>query len=180
MGRVVAVRALRLKANGGIGLFGVDWPAASATGHGVVIMHGLGKHAGRYKHVAHFFNELGWSVRAYDHRGHGRSGGARGDTPDDTALLRAMLAAIEASHANAASLRIPTLMIVAGDDRLVDASGSDRFFSRLVPGVGTIHRYHRLYHELFNEADAANVFADVRNWLPALHDAPATDKLVAS
>lgn len=95
-------------------------------------------------------------------------------------LLRAMLAAIEASHANAASLRIPTLMIVAGDDRLVDASGSDRFFARLAPGVGTIHRYPRLYHELFNETDAANVFADVRNWLLALDSAPAAGKAAVS
>jgi alpha-beta hydrolase superfamily lysophospholipase len=51
-------------------------------------MHGLGEHCGRYAHVARFFNEHGWSVRTYDHRGHGRSGGARGDVPDHEAVLR--------------------------------------------------------------------------------------------
>src|SRR6185436_18951139 len=80
-------------------------------------------------------------------------------------LLTSMLAAIEFSHAHAAALTIPTLMVVAGDDHLVDASGSDRFFKRLAPGVGTMHVYHDFYHEIFNEVDANRVFADVRGWL---------------
>lgn len=51
-------------------------------------MHGLGEHCGRYAHVARFFNALGLTVRTYDHRGHGKSGGARGDVPDHEAMLR--------------------------------------------------------------------------------------------
>ena len=51
-------------------------------------MHGLGEHCGRYAHVARFFNAHGFTVRTYDHRGHGRSGGARGDVPDGEAMLR--------------------------------------------------------------------------------------------
>ncbi|HCE09690.1 MAG TPA: lysophospholipase, partial [Oxalobacteraceae bacterium] len=52
--------------------------APSAARGGVVLMHGLGEHSGRYAHVVRFFNDCGWSVRVYDHRGHGRSGGSRG------------------------------------------------------------------------------------------------------
>ncbi len=44
----------------------------------VICAHGLGEHSGRYDHVARFFNELGCSFAALDHRGHGRSGGKRG------------------------------------------------------------------------------------------------------
>ena len=53
----------------------------------VLIVHGLGEHAGRYEHVAERLLEWGFAVRAYDQRGHGRSGGARGALPDDAALL---------------------------------------------------------------------------------------------
>lgn len=77
----------------GIRLFVRDWPAATVAGartaeQGIVIMHGLGEHCGRYAHVARFFNALGLTVRTYDHRGHGQSDGAAGDVPDNLAILR--------------------------------------------------------------------------------------------
>ena len=53
----------------------------------VLIVHGLGEHAGRYEHVALELMRWGFAVRAYDQRGHGESGGARGVLPDETALL---------------------------------------------------------------------------------------------
>jgi alpha-beta hydrolase superfamily lysophospholipase len=45
----------------------------------VVIAHGYGEHGGRYAHTARWLNREGWSVSSLDHRGFGRSGGARGD-----------------------------------------------------------------------------------------------------
>lgn len=268
-----------LAAADGTPLFVADWPldAAAATGKGVVLMHGLGEHSGRYAHVARFFNECGYSVRSYDHRGHGRSGGARGDVPDaetmvqdaklaiddfardfaapplllghsmgglfaayyatralsplsglilsspalsirlsgaqklllrvlgalapglgiangldsnylshrrdvveaydgdplvhakiSARLLRAMLAAAEYTQARASALDIRALLLVAGDDHLVDAGGSDAFHAKLAPGVGTLRRYTGYYHELFNEAEAGRVFDDLRAWLDEL------------
>ena len=53
----------------------------------VLIVHGLGEHAGRYEHVALHLMRWGFAVRAYDQRGHGESGGARGVLPTETALL---------------------------------------------------------------------------------------------
>ena len=53
----------------------------------VVIMHGLAEHSGRYEHVAAFFNSCGFSVRTFDHRGHGQSDGARGDCPDSMTIV---------------------------------------------------------------------------------------------
>jgi alpha-beta hydrolase superfamily lysophospholipase len=273
---MTAARESALQAADGTPLYVADWlvePPAAMFG-GVVLMHGLGEHCGRYAHVARFFNDCGWSLRTYDHRGHGRSGGPRGDTPDDEALLRdakivvddfarqlpapplllghsmgglfaarfataalsplrglilsspalavpvtgaqkmllkvlraiapgfgvpnglraeflshdpavveaylddplghakisarllsSMLAAVEFAQSHAAALKIPTLLVVAGDDRLVDAAGSQRFFRQLAPGNATMHLYPGLYHELFNERDAEPVFADVRAWL---------------
>lgn len=40
----------------------------------VLIEHGLGDHAARYKHVAAALNNAGYSVYAPDQRGHGRTG----------------------------------------------------------------------------------------------------------
>ena len=247
-------------------------PAAS-----IVLMHGLGEHSGRYQHVAAFFCARGFAVRAYDHRGHGRSGGARGDVPQEDTLLNdavqviadwnqkrgasaappfllghsmgglfaarfavaqllplsglilsspalalplsapqklllkilstiapglavgnglkqrylshdaavveayrtdtlvhnkitarlllAMLAAIAVAQRDAKLLQIPTLLVFAGDDHLVDPAGSPAFFKSLKSEVGTLHCYEHLYHEIFNELDAKPVFADVGNWL---------------
>lgn len=273
----------RLKADDGTTLYVNDWLADAQAPHAgsVVLMHGLGEHCGRYAHMAGFFSERGWSVRAYDHRGHGKSGGPRGDVPDNEALLRdagividefmqrqpadssqppllfghsmgglfaarfatarlaplrglvlsspalalplsgmqkgllkalgtvapglgvdnglktqflshdpavvaayekdplvhpkissrllrAMLDAVEFSHTHAPKLAIPTLMMVAADDRLVDARGSDAFFARLAPGIGVLHRYEGYYHEIFNEVGAPRVFADLHAWLQRL------------
>lgn len=74
----------------GVNLFIRDWPttATSKQTHGVILMHGLGEHCGRYLHVAQFFLQLGFYVRTYDLRGHGQSDGARGDVPDTETMLR--------------------------------------------------------------------------------------------
>jgi alpha-beta hydrolase superfamily lysophospholipase len=54
-----------------------DWPSGEARGT-IVIVHGLGEHAGRYAHVAARLNASGWSVVGVDQRGHGASAGERG------------------------------------------------------------------------------------------------------
>ena len=56
-----------------------DWPLDPAVKlRGVVIVvHGLGEHAGRYDHMAQQLNAWGFAVRGYDQCGHGESNGAR-------------------------------------------------------------------------------------------------------
>lgn len=270
----------RLVAADGVPLFIADWkaPEAPVAGRrgGLVLMHGLGEHCGRYAHLAEFLAAHGWMVRGYDQRGHGRSGGRRGDVPDREALLRdavmvirdftqhcgsppfllghsmgglfaarlataglaplrglilsspalavrlsaaqrlllrlltaaapglginnglqsrylshdaavvrayqddklvharisarlfnAMLDAMAFTHSHAAALGIPVLLLVAGEDRLADAGGSDRFLASLPAHLASCHRYSGYYHELFNETGAERVFADLRRWLDA-------------
>jgi alpha-beta hydrolase superfamily lysophospholipase len=81
---------LTIKAGDGTPLFVTDSliDTPSTVKGGIVLMHGLGEHSGRYAHVIRFFNERDLSVRAYDHRGHGRSGGVRGDVPGDATMLQ--------------------------------------------------------------------------------------------
>ncbi|MBN8924695.1 MAG: alpha/beta hydrolase [Rhodanobacter sp. 68-29] len=254
-----------------------DWPLPHAR-DGVLIVHGLGEHAGRYDALARWFNALGYAVRSYDQRGHGESPGPRGvlrhadDLLADLAIVHADyartlgaaplllghsmggLVALRAvldgrvapralvlsspalrSHASkalqllaatlvrlvpnlplrngldlaglshdpqvavayradalchdrisprlgdfifragaaciadAGRLDTPTLLLVAGDDALVDASGS-RDFAAAAPAARLVTRHFaNLYHELFNEAEPGRgqVLGQLRDWLNA-------------
>jgi alpha-beta hydrolase superfamily lysophospholipase len=247
----------------------------------VVVVHGLGEHSGRYGHVVAELQAARFSVITYDHRGHGRSPGARGAIPKKTTLLedlaeildlvpngprvllghsmggtvaarfvaegleevpapwhRRVDALILSSPAlrntlsrgdrikltlartlapnvalpnaldvekishdpavvhayktdplihdrvsarladfvlqsgtfvreRASRWRVPTLLLFAGDDALVDARGS-RGFAVDSPGeVVRAQEFPDLYHELFNETEPARsaVFALMREWL---------------
>lgn len=68
---------------------------------------------------------------------------------------------------DAARLTVPTLLLVAGDDGLVAAHGSRELAARLAPGVGTLHVYDGMYHEIFNERepDRTRVLGDLTAWL---------------
>jgi len=255
-----------------------DWPLPDARA-GVLLVHGLGEHAGRYGALAAWFNARGYAVRSYDQRGHGRSPGQRGalsrplELLDDLAqvygrfdatleapplllghsmgglvALRAVLdgyvapralvlsspalrtwtpdweqalarllarvlpnlplrsglpfealsheAAVVAAYrhdplrsgwiiprlarfifesgphciARAMQLAVPTLLLAAGADRLVDARGS-RAFAAAAQAGGELTTWvpDGLFHELFNEAEPARgeVLAQLARWLEA-------------
>ena len=44
----------------------------------ICLIHGLGEHSSRYKHVAEYYQSKGYVVAAFDLRGHGKSQGQRG------------------------------------------------------------------------------------------------------
>lgn len=54
----------------------------------VIILHGMGEHYGRYKHVSEYFCSIGYATIGMDHRGHGKSEGKRGHTPSYEQLMR--------------------------------------------------------------------------------------------
>jgi len=67
----------------------------------VLVVHGFGEHSGRYAEVAERLVARGYAVYAYDRRGHGRSGGRRGDVSEWSDYLgevEAMLALIGGEH----------------------------------------------------------------------------------
>src|SRR4051794_38704045 len=59
-----------------------DGPVRAVIG----LVHGLGEHSGRYGHVAARLTDAGYAVCAFDLRGHGASGGRRGDTRFEAAF----------------------------------------------------------------------------------------------
>lgn len=255
-----------------------DWPLAQdQTLRGVVLLvHGLGEHAGRYDELAGRLNAWGFAVRGYDQYGHGESGGLRGVLPSENRLLddladvlsstrarmekgtplillghsmgglvaarlvslgqvmvdglvlsspaldvdmniferlllnvlpsvapnlrlhnglnprwishdpevvqayqqdrlvhdrisprlaRFIVDAGVATLACAPQWQVPTLLMYAGQDRLVSPRGS-RAFAKAVPErVLTAHCYEELYHEIFNELEREPVYARLRDWL---------------
>ncbi len=255
-----------------------DWPLEPTVKlRGVVILvHGLGEHAGRYDHVARHLNAWGYAVRGYDQCGHGESNGARGSLPSDTRLLDDLADMVDSTRAHmpknlplillghsmgglvvgrfvslglrkvdglvmsspaldagmnafqkllvsilpkiapdlrvgngvkpqfishdsavvaaykadplvhdrisarlarfiadagpqtlalAPQWKVPTLLLYAGDDRLLNPEGSRAFAARAPKEVVTAQCFENLYHEIFNEQDAAPVFAALKLWL---------------
>lgn len=78
-----------------------DWAVAAGTRARatVLIVHGLGEHGGRYEALARRLNQWGFAVRAYDHYGHGLSGGPRGGLSSDTRLLDDLAVMLDATRA---------------------------------------------------------------------------------
>lgn len=259
-----------------------DWPlpAEGTPRAKVLLVHGLGEHAGRYDHVARLLNEWGFGVRGYDHHGHGASDGRRGALSHGLRLVDDLSDLVEAARRRigpdlpivlvghsmgglvaasavargkvkvdglvlsspalatfltpvqkllmavvpkvapnlavgngldpdfishdpavvaayradplvhdritgrlaafindegprvvrqAASWRVPTLLLYAGADRLVDPAGSRAFAAAAPREVVTAHCLDGLYHEVFHEAPplAAPAFELLRQWLDA-------------
>lgn len=255
-----------------------DWPLESgmAMRGMVIIVHGLGEHAGRYDHVARKLNAWGFAVRGYDQCGHGESGGLPGSLPTDTRLLDDLADIVDSTRARipkntplillghsmgglvvgrfvslrirpvdalimsspaldpglsafqkflvsvlpriapglrvgngvkpqfishdpavvaayksdrlvhdrisarlarfvatqgpqtiaaAPQWRVPTLLMYAGDDRLLNAGGSRAFAAAAPKEIVTAVCFDSLYHEIFNELDATEVFLTLERWL---------------
>ncbi len=67
-------------------IFAQKWLSGTNPRAAIIIVHGLGEHSSRYAHIAKMFNDENIAVFSFDHRGHGLSGGSRGDIPSyDTA-----------------------------------------------------------------------------------------------
>jgi alpha-beta hydrolase superfamily lysophospholipase len=62
----------------GLELYCQSWLPNDAPKASLIIVHGLGEHSGRYRHLVDALVSNGYSVHAFDHRGHGRSPGQRG------------------------------------------------------------------------------------------------------
>ena len=65
----------------GIPFFTLTWEPETAPRAAIVLVHGLGEHCSRYRHLAEFLTQAGYAILTFDHRGHGKSGGPRGHAP---------------------------------------------------------------------------------------------------
>lgn len=73
-------------------------------------------------------------------------------------------AAQEFVAANASRLTIPSLWLLAGDDRIADAGTAKHVYAH-AGGEKKLHIYDGFFHEVFNESERARVFADLETWI---------------
>lgn len=62
----------------GLELHYQSWHPGEPPKASLIIVHGLGEHGGRYTNLVNELVSHGYSVHAFDNRGHGRSSGQRG------------------------------------------------------------------------------------------------------
>lgn len=67
--------------------------------------------------------------------------------------------------AQASTWSVPTLLLYAGSDRLVDPQGSARFAAQAPSGVVQAQVFQGMYHEIFNDPQADEVYAALMHWL---------------
>jgi alpha-beta hydrolase superfamily lysophospholipase len=104
-----AVSALQGEA-GQLAVYDWDLPAHKPLGT-VLLVHGLGEHAGRYGEVAANLHQWGFAVRAYDQQGHGRSDGARGDLLRPGSLQADLCRVVDDTRQHPALAHAPLILL---------------------------------------------------------------------
>ena len=78
-----------------------------------------------------------------------------------------LMAAVEWTHAHAADMALPCLIIHGCSDQLCLSDASQAFYERITFADKERYEYEGHYHELFNDLDKEIVLADVEAWLQA-------------
>ena len=108
----------------------------------VIVVHGYGDHAGRYRHVMEAIAEAGYAAHALDYRGHGKAGGRRAYVAAFSDYLGDLSAFITRVKAESAGL--PIFIVAHSHGALMTAtllSGAD---THGISGVVLSSPYFRL------------------------------------
>jgi acylglycerol lipase len=85
-----------------------------------------------------------------------------------TARLAAeMLAAMQRLQDNASKIALPALIMQGSEDKLVDADCATTLHAGIGSSDKTLKIYPGFFHEIFNESERDQVFADMQTWLEA-------------
>ena len=125
------MQAFEVKTKDGLTLKVTKWNDVDEGGKGtLIIIHGIGEHQGRYSHVVKHFIDHDYVVYTYDQRGHGKSDGKLGHTPDISFNLDDLQRIIDSSegkklylygHSFGGSVLVNYLLRKEEDSRLVAA-----------------------------------------------------------
>lgn len=80
-------------------------------------------------------------------------------------LFFGMVEGGETLIARAGEIRIPTLLLVGGQDPVIDPAAVREFFERLGSEHKMMHIYPKMLHEPLNELGREQVYDDVTRWL---------------
>ena len=78
---------------------------------------------------------------------------------------RCLLDAQAALHNDLSGWRLPVFAVVAGDDRLADASVSLAMLRTIPPQLLDLHEFTQNFHENFNEINRDAIFAAMLTWM---------------
>ncbi|MBN2470693.1 MAG: lysophospholipase [Anaerolineae bacterium] len=95
-----------LVAGDGVALFTQQWLPEGAPVAGVLLVHGVAEHSGRYQHVAEFLTGRAYGVYTLDLRGHGKSPGLRAYVDSYTLYLDDLKSYLDAIRADQPGLPI--------------------------------------------------------------------------
>lgn len=76
-----------------------------------------------------------------------------------------IIKAMKKANRNAATLKIPMLLMQSGEDRLVDPAAPARWANAAPSGLVEPVLWEGLYHEMFNEPEKQQVWARMEDWL---------------
>ena len=65
----------------------------------------------------------------------------------------------------AKQLRVPCLLMHAGDDQICSPEATQEFYEKVPIRDKTLKIYEGFYHELFNEVEREKVFLDMQQWI---------------
>ena len=82
-------------------------------------------------------------------------------------LAAELLRATQHIQAEAATIRLPVLLLQGSADRIVDPEGARMLYDAVGSEDKTLKIYDEMYHEVYNEPERATVLHDVEIWLEA-------------
>lgn len=82
-----------------------------------------------------------------------------------TAFYYSYLAAKADTLQRSAELKLPLQMMLPLQDKIIAPEPTERFFESLKMETRRLVKYPELFHEIFNEPEKDQVFADLRKWL---------------
>lgn len=85
-----------------------------------------------------------------------------------TQFLVSMFEAMEQVKANAASITLPILIMHGGADVMTDPAGSEFLFDAVSSSKKELSIYPELFHEIFNEPEGPEIYAEMLDWLEAV------------
>ena len=80
-------------------------------------------------------------------------------------LYRELSKNIAQRRSIAKNIFCPTLILQAGEDRVVDKQMTQLFFNELASSDKEIQIYPGLYHEILNEINRLEIFARIGAWI---------------
>lgn len=80
-------------------------------------------------------------------------------------FLVEMSSAMDDCKVRAKKIKLPIIIMHGGNDLITKPEGSSYLYEHISSTDKTLKIYDGLYHEIFNEPEAQNIYADIISWL---------------